>query len=112
MFEQVSGQQLDWFFAQWLTRPGVPKLEGSWRYDATRRQVEVTLTQSQASDPFRLTVDVGFMATPGVLPVVERIEMTAKRATMVFDAATEPASVTIDPGTWMLGEMGSFAKAR
>ncbi len=38
--------------------------------------------------------------------------LMAKRATMVFDAATEPASVTIDPGTWMLGEMGSFAKAR
>ena len=33
VFEQVSGKPLEWFFTQWLTRPGVPKLEGSWRYD-------------------------------------------------------------------------------
>ena len=29
VFEQVSGSQLDWFFTQWLTRPGVPKIDGS-----------------------------------------------------------------------------------
>ena len=50
VFEQVSGKPLDWFFTQWLNRPGAPKLEGSWRYDAARKQVEITLTQSQPGD--------------------------------------------------------------
>ena len=68
VFEQVSGRQLDWFFTQWLTRPGVPKLEGSWRYDAVKKQVEVTLTQSQAAEAFRLTLEVGVAATAGALP--------------------------------------------
>ena len=40
IFEQVSGKDLGWFFAQWLTRPGVPKLEGSWRYDAAKKVVD------------------------------------------------------------------------
>ena len=64
MFERVSGKPLEWLFTQWLTRPGVPKLEGSWRYDAAAKQVEVTVSQSQAADPFRLNVEIGIVSTP------------------------------------------------
>jgi len=57
-------------------------------------------------------VDVGITTATGVLPTVKRVEMTAKTAMLVFEAATEPGSVTIDPGTWMLIEMGPFARAK
>jgi aminopeptidase N len=112
VFEQVSGQQLEWFFTQWLTRPGVPKVEGSWRYDPAKKQVEVTLTQSQAADPFRMTVEVGIVATAGAMPQIRRVEMTSKQTMMAFDAPGEPASVALDPGTWALIEMGPFTKAK
>ncbi len=110
VFEQVSGKPLDWFFAQWLTRPGVPKLEGSWRYDAATKQVAVTLAQAQAADPYRLNVDIGVTATPGALPRIERVEMTARTATMIFAVDGEPASVTVDPATWLLHDAGSFSR--
>ena len=38
--EQASGKDLSWFFEQWLKRPGIPKLTGTWRYDAGRIQVD------------------------------------------------------------------------
>lgn len=110
VFEQVSGKPLDWFFAQWLTRPGVPRLEGSWRYDAAKKQVAVTLVQAQTAGLYRLNVDIGITAAAGASPRVERVEMAARSATTIFAADSEPASVTIDPGTWLLHDAGSFSR--
>ena len=39
VFEQVTGKELEGFFSQWLTRPGVPKIEGSWRYLPAKKAV-------------------------------------------------------------------------
>ena len=89
-----------------------PKLEGSWRYDAAAKQVEVTISQSQVAEPFRLNVEVGIVAAPGAPPRVERLEMNGRQATMRFAADSPPASVVLDPGTWLLFEAGPFTQAR
>ena len=112
VFEQVSGKQLDWFFAQWLNRPGVPKVEGSWRYDAVKKQVEVTINQAQPGEPYRINVDVGITAIPGAVPSVSHVPMAGRRATMILDANTEPATVTLDPATALLFEPGAFTRSR
>jgi aminopeptidase N len=112
VFERVSGKPLEWLFTQWLTRPGLPKLEGSWRYDAAARQVEVTLSQTQAAEPFRLHVEIGIVPAPGAPPRVERLEMNGRQATMRFTAEAPPAAMVLDPGTWLLFEAGPFSQAR
>ena len=112
VFEQVSGTQLDWFFTQWLTRPGVPKLEGSWRYDPARNTVELSLSQMQTGEPYRMTVDVGIVTTAGALPVISKVAMTGRRATLVVDVSAEPLSVGLDPATWLLFEAGAFDRSR
>ena len=110
VFEQVSGKELGWFFSQWLTRAGVPKVEGSWRYLPARKAIEVTLMQTQAVEPFRLAVDVGITAKTGDLPSVEGIELTGRSATKMISVDSEPVGVTLDPGTWLLMEAGVFTK--
>jgi len=110
VFEQVSGKDLGWFFAQWLNRPGVPKIEGSWRYLPARKAIEVTVTQTQAAEPFRVAVDVGVRKAAAERADVERIELTGRTATKMIAVEGEPATVTVDPDTWLLMEAGAFVK--
>jgi aminopeptidase N len=110
VMERASGKPLDWFFAQWLTRPGVPRIEGTWRYDAAAKRVEIMLSQTQSSDPYRLTVEVGVVPTPGALARVERTELNGRSTTVSFASDTEPASVVIDPNTWLLMDAGPFTR--
>jgi aminopeptidase N len=110
VMEQSSKSDLTAFFAQWLNRPGVPKIEGSWSYDAAAKQVVVTLAQTIAGEPFNLPIEIGIIATAGALPRVEKAELAARSATFTFAAGTEPASVVLDPNTWLLFESGTFSK--
>ena len=112
VFEQASGKSLQWFFDQWLTRPGVPRIGGTWRYDAAKKAVTVTLSQLQAADPFRVNVEVGIVAKPGELPRIERVPMTDKEAAATFAVDAEPSAVVIDPGTWLLMEPAAFTRRK
>ena len=112
VFEQVSGKPLDWFFTQWLNRPGVPRVEGSWRYDVARKLVEVSVTQSQTAAAFRIKLDVGIVAKAGDLPKFHTIDMTAKQGTYRFPVDAEPISVALDPNTRLLMDAGPFDRSR
>jgi aminopeptidase N len=108
--EQASGKDLAWFFRQWLNRPGVPRIEGSWRYDAARTQIEITIAQTQAGEPFRLPIEIGITSAGQAATRIERIELTERTGRFSCPADTEPAAVVLDPGTWLLVEAGPFTK--
>lgn len=109
VMEQASGVELGWFFDQWLKRPGIPKLAGTWRYDAAAREVQLELQQTQTGAPFKLPLDVG-VTSAGAQPVVHRIEMTSGHARFTIPASAEPAAVSLDPGTWVLLESMEFTR--
>ena len=117
--EEVSGRDLGWFFAQWLTRSGVPQLSGGWRYDSAAKQIVVTVRQTESGDPYRFPLGVGvFPASsiepaarglqPGEPPAIHQFEVTDRESTFRIPAAARPASVVLDPGVWLLADFGSF----
>jgi aminopeptidase N len=109
--EEVSGMDLGWFFTQWLTRPGVPQLSGTWRYDAAAKQIVVSVKQTQAGGPYRFALGVGVSTIGSAVPTVRQVQVTDRESTFTIAAEAEPASVTLDPGVWLLADFGPFQKA-
>ena len=110
VMEQAYGKDLSWFFAQWLTRSGVPALAGSWYFDRTAKELVVELTQAQSGEPYRLPLEVGISMPGAGAPRVERLELTDRKGRFAFPVDSEPTEVTLDPGTWMLMETPSFTR--
>ncbi|MBC6990123.1 M1 family metallopeptidase [Hymenobacter sp. BT491] len=92
--EEVSGQDLNWFFNQWYYRAGHPTVTLDYQWDATRKQQAVIVHQTQAGEPFilPLTVDVYAGGRTQHYPV------TLRRAvdTLYFPSATRPDLVNVD----------------
>ena len=78
--------------------------------DAARKMLDVTVTQSQAAAPYRLTVEVGVTDTAGAPPRVTRVELSGRQATASMPADAEPVKVSLDPGTWLLMDAGPFSR--
>ncbi|AEA43811.1 M1 family metallopeptidase [Fluviicola taffensis] len=57
-FEDVSGQDLNWFFNQWYLGKGHPTLDVSYKTDATTVSVTVNQKQKAQFGLFKLPVDV------------------------------------------------------
>ncbi len=99
--EQVSGRDLGAFFQQWLYRGGVPKLTGTWTWDAAAKQIVVELHQTQMGEPFRVPIEIG-ITVPGSRVRVERVELAARDGRYTFAAGVAPATVELDPGVKLL----------
>jgi aminopeptidase N len=109
-FEETSGQDLDWFFSQWLHGTAIPALEGSWRWDAAGRKVVIQLRQTQKGKPYRLPLEVGLVTDSGPVPRIEKIDLTQVNQRFEFAADSAPSDVVLDPNTWMLMEPPKFGR--
>jgi aminopeptidase N len=103
--EVSSGQKLDWFFEQWFTRPGFAELSVSWRYDAARRVLMLTVAQSERFAPYRLWLPVEIETVRG-RKITTKVQIPAARVATVPVPGTldgAPKSVTFDRELSVLG---------
>ena len=108
--EDASGQELGWFFEQWLYKPGALKVAGTWTYDAAARQVRIALDQVQNDGSlFTMPIEIGVYSKGQPVPAMERVRVTAKSNSFTINTPTAPDSVRLDPNLWVLME-ATFAK--
>jgi len=97
--EDVTGEPLDWFFAQWVHRAGHPVLKVAWRHDPARGQVIIEIEQTQAATDaeqvFRLHADVMFRIGDDLRR--DSIDVRRAKETIVLACAKAPTWVVVDP---------------
>ena len=104
--ERASGKDLKPFFDQWLYRGGVPRVQGTWSWDAQAKQVVLDVRQTQPGAPFVLPIDIGITAPDGTARV-ESVTLTGSAGRFTFPAAAIPMKVELDPNlrTLMDGQL-------
>jgi aminopeptidase N len=100
--EEVSGQDLDWFFQQWVYQPGYPQIEFSYEWDDVTHEVVVTVEQTQPDSwpTFRFSGVVELVHDRGAAR--RAIEVRERDQTFRMPFVMEPVSVTFDPDGWLL----------
>jgi aminopeptidase N len=102
--EDASGQDLKWFFDQWLTRVDSPKLDVKWTYDAGAKALMVTVVQQQAGEAYRLPIEIGVAAEPRGALTVLKMDMDKKTQSFSLPLDKAPVDVVFDPETKLLSE--------
>ncbi len=101
--EEVSGQELGWFFQQWVELPHVPKLAVSHRWDGA---LHVTITQTLDADTPAYTLPIEVEAAHGVERVSQRAWMTGGKAELTLPLSAAPDFVSFDPRGGLLVDAG------
>ena len=109
VMEEVSRQDLDWFFTQWLYRPGYPVFEVEERWlpgegGAGQAEVVVRQVQSDAWPRFRVPLQLCWRTAP---------ERTCRSAVsgsgediLRFELDARPqGAVALDPDGWVLKDV-------
>lgn len=95
-FEEVTGQDLNWFFDQWLLKAGHPILEYTYSYSADRKKVTLTINQKQESGwgTYRLPLYVDVYANGKATR--ESITVSSLQQSFEFTSANAIDFVNVD----------------
>jgi aminopeptidase N len=102
--EGVSGQQLGWFFDQWVYRPGHPLLDISYRWEERRKKVVLQVEQRQErvhdTPIFRAPVLIGITAVEG--RTTQKVWLTKQSEDIELDVPSKPLLVRFNEGNYLL----------
>ncbi len=102
--KETSGENLDWFFEQWIYLAGHPKLEVSKSWSPETRTLKLSIEQTQETGEltpvFRLPMDLEITCKERT--DTHRIVLDRKSQDFYFSLPSKPLMVIVDKGDWTL----------
>jgi aminopeptidase N len=109
--ERASGRDLGGFFDQWLTRGGLVRLSGDWRYRADTGTLVLRLTQRDSARIFSMPLQVGVYGAGSATSTVTTLRLSEASQEFQIAAGQRPDRVVLDPNHFVLME-SDFSEAR
>ncbi len=103
-FEEVTGEDLNWFFDQWFLNAGHPELEVSYQYIDSAGRLDVKIVQIMESPTdllFRLPLAIDIYAGNNI--VRHQVWVEKMEETYSFKVADPPDLVNVDGQKALLG---------
>lgn len=100
LYEQLSGESLNVFFEQWVSRVGAPELslsEVRVKEKDARFQIDFTLQQLQQGSSYELDIPVKVTLSGQEVPEEAVLPMTSKRQHFSMMLNSRPERLDIDP---------------
>jgi aminopeptidase N len=107
--EEATGQNLGWFFDQWVLKMGHPEFEVSYAYDEAAKTVKLKVKQTQkamektvhpVADIFRMPVEIGITTASGER--IERVWVDRAEQEFTFRVDAKPLIVNFDRGNILI----------
>jgi aminopeptidase N len=100
VMEKHYGRRLDWFFGEWIYKPGFPAYRVRWAWRDHLKQTCVSVDQAQADTVFRTPLDIEFRTGSEVRR--ETVNPQKREQVFCFHQSNKPQTVSVDPGEWVL----------
>ena len=105
--EDISDQNLELFFQQWIYEEGYPKYEMSWWQDGNATY-KVKIDQIQSGGLFSMPIDLNFSGSIGPLLIDTTIVVESSSLNHLYEISGLNffvENVTLDPNNWILKEV-------
>ncbi len=117
---QVNGESLNWFFDQWIFKIGHPKFKVEKKYDETKKQLKLSIVQTQKQDFIsdfkqikffqgKMNIEIDNNETEG--NVYDIVIKPKEVNTYIFDIESKPRYVNVDYESAWIKEM-NFKKSQ
>jgi len=101
-FEDVTGQDLNWFWNQWYFGSGHPKLDINYDYDTAGKTARVFIKQTQSGKIFKLPFAIDVYQ--GSEKKRYKVWAEHQADTFTFQTVSKPNLINVDGDKILLGE--------